>query len=785
MLADKVAKKVKKIITASPANLMIQKETPSGSHITSKANNLTQFVDDYPDFEVLCDANQYILVCKTCKEYFSTPLAFNDVAPAGGTLGSLARGLFISSEKYEQILNGHNETWYHQKARLLQHLGSNVHQKSLTHSRKIAASLKAQQSVVKNQLRTALGIIKSKAAALQYEERIAELYAAGANIGDFGHSRKLFPDMAAVAVAFIQQKSTVFLTTPLPNTGFPPHFYVSSDKSTNHRVTNQVALVCPVVNGKRQGIIASVDQVYTTSDGTGGSSEELAQTLLNGVKKLGVAAEKDTGLFYMQGKVMDGQYLTDRFIGTINNAIVGSWVVPSSENSSDAVGFWWPCQWDPSHWIDKVFSKFKNSLFVERLLKRANMYHQLFGYGKLHGIAKAMSQEQSHSLRVTNAFAHQRFLSSSYLSLQNLYESLELYIEAFKDHDNREEISFKIYGCDFVTDLLGILDLLRPLVTLMKQVQASWCPGWKLHLYIPAVTREFEQFIGALASEPLVSKSCPLLTRHMPEITQLKFGKSELVEGWIVKSPVEPGKPVQWEAREIQDCFHDLTELASNVRVELQRRFSLSCPGLLQLLSKCLDFGKLFFQVCGRRTGQAYPVNKREFALFGLAEFEKCVSFVCQLPHVREQNLEIGPEFASSIYWHAKSTILEIVWGKLCSKYFAEFFDLVPEARHTKLQISEDAQVIQFAPVDSSNFTLRETFEVTFQDGETYVVSFNEKLLIHFLYTDSFFYSQLGREFCLVFDIMYAKTGSEAVAESFYRVMEKQEKDGGQSFEVL
>ena len=151
-------------------------------------------------------------------------------------------------------------------------------------------------------------------------------------------------------------------------------------------------MVCPVVNGKRQGIIASVDQVYTTSDGTGGSSEELAQTLLNGVKKLGVADEKDTGLFYMQGKVMDGQYLTDRFIGTINNAILGSWVVPSSENSSDAVRFWWPCQWDPSHWIDKVFSKFKDSLFVERLLKRANMYHQLFGYGKLHGIAKAMSQ---------------------------------------------------------------------------------------------------------------------------------------------------------------------------------------------------------------------------------------------------------------------------------------------------------------------------------------------------------------------------------------------------------
>ncbi len=32
---------------------------------------------------------------------------------------------------------------------------------------------------------------------------------------------------------------------------------------------------------------------------------------------------------------------------------------------------------------------------------------------------------------------------------------------------------------------------------------------------------------------------------------------------------------------------------------------------------------------------------------------------------------------------------------------------------------------------------------------------------------------------------MFAKTGTEAIAESFYRVMEKQEMDGSQSDEVL
>ncbi len=64
-------------------------------------------------------------------------------------------------------------------------------------------------------------------------------------------------------------------------------------------------------------------------------------------------------------------------------------------------------------------------------------------------------------------------------------------------------------------------------------------------------------------------------------------------------------------------------------------------------------------------------------------------------------------------------------------------------------------------------------------------VVLQEQLLIEALYTDSQFYSKVGQEFCIVFDIFYSKTGTEAVAESLYRVVEKQEMDGGQSISVL
>ena len=64
--------------------------------------------------------------------------------------------------------------------------------------------------VTKNQLRAALGIVKTKSAAIQYEERIAELHAAGSDVGDFGHSRKLFPAMLSAHVLISTTKRRFF-----------------------------------------------------------------------------------------------------------------------------------------------------------------------------------------------------------------------------------------------------------------------------------------------------------------------------------------------------------------------------------------------------------------------------------------------------------------------------------------------------------------------------------------------------------------------------------------------
>jgi hypothetical protein len=55
-------------------------------------------------------------------------------------------------------------------------------------------------------------------------------------------------------------------------------------------------------------------------------------------------------------------------------------------------------------------------------------------------------------------------------------------------------------------------------------------------------------------------------------------------------------------------------------------------------------------------------------------------------------------------------------------------------------------------------------------NGETMEVLFQDENVISALCCDSSFYSVTGPEFCLVFDIMYTKTGTEPIAESFYHV---------------
>ena len=423
----------------------------------------------------------------------------------------------------------------------------------------------------------------------------SQLFAAGADlVGDYGHSRHMFVPMLKAACAYIDKEVSKFLATPLPNTGMPPHFYITGDKSTNHRVTNQVTLICPVVDGRRQAIALNVCKMYQNSDGSGGTGPELAMKMIEDVQ---VA---------MQGKVTDGQYINTDFINAMNQPLFDELPIDLQDK------FWWHLQWDPGHWLDRVFSACHDGEFVSRLLSRTALIHSLFSHGKTHSVAYETAKELKLPFKTTVSFAKQRFMSSSYKQFLKLETSIEAYINTFQDHDSRELNEYKIAGQDFIFDLLGVIDLLWPLVLLMLRAQLLRCPGWKIAAWLPLVTTQLKLFsTQVMKKEPLKSAS-PRLHEHGEDIANYKYKEIDLIEGWLVVKE-EQGKPVEWKMRELEDCQNDLTDLAKAMIQTLEEQSAAGVPDLLYTLQKCLDFGVLFTSLCGERSMEGkIPVKRSD-----------------------------------------------------------------------------------------------------------------------------------------------------------------------------
>lgn len=124
----------------------------------------------------------------------------------------------------------------------------------------------------------------------------------------------------------------------------------------------------------------------------------------------------------------------------------------------------------------------------------------------MHAVAQETAKELNPPFKTTVPFAKQRFMSSSYKQFLKLETSIEVYINTYRDHDNHELNEYKLAGQDFVFDLLGVIDLLWPLVLVMLRGQMLSCPGWKIAAWIPQVKDQMNWFAAQVTNEkPSVS----------------------------------------------------------------------------------------------------------------------------------------------------------------------------------------------------------------------------------------------------------------------------------------
>ena len=127
----------------------------------SKASNLYELLVPEKNIQLVkAPGNSQLISCRICDEFIKSSCG-SCGAFAGKVGGSLSKGLDLKKH-FSLYEEGHNETWFRLKNRVLSHLyskESKMHMEALAwwqHTR----PLRKREIVVENLVRTALGVVK-------------------------------------------------------------------------------------------------------------------------------------------------------------------------------------------------------------------------------------------------------------------------------------------------------------------------------------------------------------------------------------------------------------------------------------------------------------------------------------------------------------------------------------------------------------------------------------------------------------------------------------------------
>jgi hypothetical protein len=98
----------------------------------------------------------------------------------------------------------------------------------------------------------------------------------------------------------------------------------------------------------------------------------------------------------------------------------------------------------------------------------------MFGSGRGHAEYKGFSKIHELKALETVTYATTRFSSSAFEQWEKIYKSypglIQAYIKNREDQDDEcEETKYQVRGQDYAIDLCGIIDILKPAVTLMTK----------------------------------------------------------------------------------------------------------------------------------------------------------------------------------------------------------------------------------------------------------------------------------------------------------------------------
>ena len=215
----------------------------------------------------------------------------------------------------------------------------------------------------------------------------------------------------------------------------------------------------------------------------------------------------------------------------------------------------------------------KSKGFMGRLIKRVSSFHHIFQRGKMFAQAAAQAECDREKIYVTSRACATRYSTSQYHEFIKLYESLPNYVKTFRKFAFSQIKEYEIAGEDFIIDLCGAIDILRPFMTLLVDLQSLQAPIWKVCIWYPKVLKEIEVMENFTLQD--IPTSMDKLSSNVEDVRRGLFKETKLVEGWLVVDSGDGPKESQvlnWVARELKDSEKDLKILLMDLKTSLQTR---------------------------------------------------------------------------------------------------------------------------------------------------------------------------------------------------------------------
>ena len=147
-------------------------------------------------------------------------------------------------------------------------------------------------------------------------------------------------------------------------------------------------------------------------------------------------------------------------------------------------------------------------------------------------------------------------------------------------------------------------------------------------------------------------------------------------------------------------------------------------------------------------------IEQGEYDTYGIRACKAVLSVASNMEHIQKSGMDLDPQLPFRYMGRIKEAIKAGIWKSLCPSWFMVQGTGEPSK-----------------PQDA-------VFKVKFASGKEYNVFSS-------FYSQEDIYSIAQPQSCAVLDILLAKGGPEAIAESYYSCMRAQQQSGGQSNETL